>query len=343
MAQQPIKISCRNLWKIFGPYPEPLLHALQQQPEQVDAHAEGHIVAVRDVSFDVRQGEIFVVMGLSGSGKSTLVRCVARLLRPDAGQILIDGQDLALLDERALREVRRHKLSMVFQHFGLFPHRRVIDNVAYGLEVQGVPREQRYDQARMALETVGLRGWESHYPHELSGGMQQRVGLARALSVDPEILLFDEPFSALDPLIRREMQEELLELQQTMHRTLLFITHDFMEALKLGNHVAIMRDGRLEQIGTPEEIIANPVNEYVRKFTQDVPKGRVLRAQSVMGPLQPAGEYPPVQATQSLESILPLLLDGHERLTVIDVHGTPIGTVERQAVGRALGAAPDGN
>ncbi|MBA3534770.1 MAG: glycine betaine/L-proline ABC transporter ATP-binding protein [Ardenticatenales bacterium] len=329
---RPIKVSCQKLWKVFGPHPERVVASLDSS----SASKEGdHVIAVRDVSFDVHQGEIFVVMGLSGSGKSTLIRCLARLIRPTRGHILIDGLDLAALDEAQLREVRRHKLSMVFQHFGLFPHRRVIDNVAYGLEVQGMGREERYARAMEVLKTVGLLGWEHHYPQSLSGGMQQRVGLARALAVDPEILLFDEPFSALDPLIRREMQDELLDLQKTMHRTLIFITHDFLEALKLGNHIAIMREGAFVQVGTPEEIVARPVNDYVRKFTQDVPKARVLTAQTIMEPVEQDETMTPtatVQAQATLASLLPLMMDGHTRLSVLDENGTPIGTINRESV-----------
>jgi glycine betaine/proline transport system ATP-binding protein len=282
-AGMKIKISCRGLWKVFGPHPYRIREILDSglsKGEILDR--TGHVVAVRDVSFDVYEGETFVVMGLSGSGKSTLVRCIIRLIEPTWGQVLVDGKDVLGMDEGQLRELRRHKMSMVFQHFGLFPHRRVIDNVAYGLEIQGVDRTTRRKRAREVLELVGLAGWEDRYPDELSGGMQQRVGLARALAVDPEILLFDEPFSALDPLIRREMQDELINLQQMMRKTILFITHDFLEALKLGDRIAIMRDGEFVQVGTPEEVVLHPVNEYVREFTKDVPRSKVLSARAIM-------------------------------------------------------------
>jgi len=244
----------------------------------------GHVVAVQDVSFEVRTGEIFVVMGLSGSGKSTLVRCISRLIEPTYGHILLKGQDLLAMNDKQLRDLRRHKISMVFQHFGLFPHRRIIDNVAYGLEIQGMDKATRHQRAHEVLKLVSLTGWENHYPGELSGGMQQRVGIARALAVDPEIMLFDEPFSALDPLIRREMQDELLNLQKLMHKTIVFITHDFLEAIKLGNHIAIMKDGALVQLGTPEQIVSQPVNDYVREFTKDVPRTKVITANSLMQP-----------------------------------------------------------
>jgi glycine betaine/proline transport system ATP-binding protein len=277
------KISCRGLWKIFGPEPANVQRALKtgQSKEKV-LEETGHVVAVKDVSFDVREGEIFVVMGLSGSGKSTLVRCMSRLIEPTDGSLSIDGTDVLGMDDKELLELRRHKMSMVFQHFGLFPHRRVIENIAFGLEVQGVDKETRLEKARQVLDMVGLTGWEQHYPHELSGGMQQRVGLARALAVDPEILLCDEPFSALDPLIRREMQDELINLQKVVRKTIIFITHDFLEAIKLGDHICIMKDGEFVQLGTPEEIVAHPLNDYVREFTKDVPRSKVLRARTIM-------------------------------------------------------------
>jgi glycine betaine/proline transport system ATP-binding protein len=278
-----IKISCRGLWKIFGPEPERILQALSAGQSKESVLAEtGHVVAVKDVSFDVHAGGIFVVMGLSGSGKSTLIRCLSRLIEPTAGRLNVDGAEVMEMDDKALLQLRRHKMSMVFQHFGLFPHRRVIDNVAYGLEVQGIKKPARQEKARQVLDLVGLKGWEQHYPHELSGGMQQRVGLARALAVDPEILLCDEPFSALDPLIRREMQDELLNLQKMVRKTILFITHDFLEAVKLGDHICIMKDGEFVQVGTPEEIVAHPINDYVREFTRDVPRAKVIRAGSIM-------------------------------------------------------------
>ena len=266
-----IAISCRNVWKIFGPDARRLLKTLDPNLTRAEVQEQtGHVVAVKDISFDVAKGETFVVMGLSGSGKSTLVRCISRLIEPTEGHILIDGEDVMAMDARQLTDVRRHKIAMVFQHFGLFPHRRVVDNVAYGLEVQGIKKEERLEKAMETLQLVGLSGWEKNYPRELSGGMQQRVGLARALAVDPEILLFDEPFSALDPLIRRDMQDELLRIQSVVHKTMIFITHDFLEAIKMGDHIAIMKDGEFSQIGTSEELVAHPADDYVRDFTEDV-------------------------------------------------------------------------
>ncbi len=246
----------------------------------------GCVLAVRDVSFHVGEGETFVIMGLSGSGKSTLVRCLSRLIEPTRGEIRIDGEDMLAMNKQQLRDVRRHKMGMVFQHFGNFPHKRVFENVVFGLQVQGIGKATQRGRAAEVIELVGLSGWEERFPHELSGGMQQRVGLARALAADPEILLFDEPFSALDPLIRREMQDQLIGLQQMVQKTMVFITHDFLEALKVGDRVAIMKDGEFVQVGTPEELVSNPIDDYVRDFTRDVPRSKVLTARTVMAPSQ---------------------------------------------------------
>ena len=242
----------------------------------------GHVIAVKDVSFDVTEGEVFVVMGLSGSGKSTLVRCLNRLIEPTKGQILIDGVDLAAMNEKELRNARRHKVSMVFQQFALFPHRSVVENVAYGLELQGLGKAKRHEQALAVLDMVGLNGWENSYPDELSGGMQQRVGLARALALDPEILLMDEPFSALDPLIRRQMQDEFINLMAAVHKTIIFITHDLNEALKLGERIVIMKDGEIVQLGSPGEIVTSPADEYVTEFVRDVPLSKVVHVNGIM-------------------------------------------------------------
>jgi glycine betaine/proline transport system ATP-binding protein len=274
------RIKVKKVWKIFGDNAEFVLNdpSLKESTKEEILRKTGNVVAVRNVSFDVKDGEIFVIMGLSGSGKSTLLRCLNRLIEPTSGEVLIDGMSILTANKNKLRELRTHKMSMVFQHFGLFPHRRVIDNVAYGLEIQGINKQSRYEHARTVLNMVGLQGWENSYPRELSGGMQQRVGLARALAVDPEILLFDEPFSALDPLIRHEMQQELLKLQGVMRKTIVFITHDFLEAIKLGDTIALMKDGDIVQIGTCEEIVTNPADDYVQNFVRDVPRMKVLTA-----------------------------------------------------------------
>jgi glycine betaine/proline transport system ATP-binding protein len=278
-----VKISCQNVWKIFGPDPQNAYKlALEGMSKEEVLEKTGHVVAVKDVTFQVNEGEVFVIMGLSGSGKSTIVRCLNRLIEPTHGQIAVDDVDLSAMSEAELREARRHKFSMVFQHFALFPHRPVIDNVAYGLEVQGVNKEERREKAVQVLDMVGLRGWEYSFPHELSGGMQQRVGLARALAVDPEILLMDEAFSALDPLIRRQMQDEFLNLITEVHKTIVFITHDLGEALKMGERIAIMKDGEIVQTGSPEEIVVGPADEYVTEFVRDVPRSKVVPVRNVM-------------------------------------------------------------
>jgi glycine betaine/proline transport system ATP-binding protein len=336
------EISVRDLWKVFGKTPAKIIKSIR--PDQTRAQiveATSHVVAVRGVSFDVFKAQTFVVMGLSGSGKSTLVRCLSRLTDATAGQVIIGGQDVLKMDEKQLLSLRRHRVSMVFQNFGLFPHRRVIDNVAYGLEVQGVDRRQRYAQAAKMIELVGLSGWEKHYPKQLSGGMQQRVGLARALAVDPEILLFDEPFSALDPLIRREMQDELIRLQTVMHKTVIFITHDFAEALRLGDRIAIMKDGEFVQVGTPEELVLNPQTDYVRAFTQDAPRDKVIAARTIMKPCPPGtrlpARRPSVQPHTKLEDILPLVAASDDPVPVCaDEAGDVMGYVDRACVIQAL-------
>jgi glycine betaine/proline transport system ATP-binding protein len=326
------KISCRGIWKVFGPHSDRIMATLDENSARREVQERtGHVIGVKNVSFDVQQGETFVVMGLSGSGKSTLVRCMSRLVEPTAGQVVIDGDDVVSMNERQLIELRRNKMSMVFQHFGLLPHRRVIDNIAYGLEVQGISKTHRHETAGKVLEMVGLGGWDQHYPRELSGGMQQRVGLARALAVDPEIMLFDEPFSALDPLIRREMQDELLKLQDVMHKTMIFITHDFLEAIKMGDHIAIMKDGEIVQVGTPEDVVANPVNDYVRDFSEDVPRHKVLTASKIM-----AKGYPTVSASDTVASALTRMRDNSaQAVFVVGPSGDYVGTLGRSAAENA--------
>lgn len=281
--------SVRNLWKVFGPGAQDVpgsaeLSALSPRElmEQTSC-----VAAVRDLSFDVAPGEVFVVMGLSGSGKSTLVRCLTRLIDPTAGQILLQGEDVLAADEKSLRELRRHKVSMVFQNFGLLPHRRVIDNVAYGLEIRGEGKAARAKRAREVIDLVGLSGNENSYPDQLSGGMQQRVGLARALAGNPDVLLFDEPFSALDPLIRREMQDEIIRLHKDLGKTMVFITHDLTEALKLGDRILIMRDGQMVQVGTGPELVGAPADDYVRDFVKEIPFSGVLTLRWIMRPARP--------------------------------------------------------
>lgn len=275
-------IEVRNVTKLFGPNTESGLHFLEQGYTKEKLASKGITVGVNKVSLDIREGEIFVIMGLSGSGKSTLVRMLNRLIDPTSGEVLIHGKDLLKMNKSQLRKVRQKSISMVFQKFALFPHRTVLQNVEYGLEIQKVEAETRREKALQALELVGLKGWGDKLPEELSGGMQQRVGLARALANDPEVLLMDEAFSALDPLIRRDMQDELLELQDKMKKTIIFITHDLDEALRIGDRIALMKDGSLVQIGTPEEMLTQPANRYVERFIEDVDLSKVLTAAHVM-------------------------------------------------------------
>src|SRR5699024_8585240 len=277
------KVEVKDLYKIFGSNPQkaiPLIEEGKTKSEILDD--TGSTVGVSQVDFQVEDGEVFVVMGLSGSGKSTLIRCLNRLIEPTQGQIFIDGTDITKTNANELLEIRRKKLAMVFQNFGLLPHRDVLFNVGYGLAIQGVDKEEREEKSREVIELVGLKGYENSMPDELSGGMQQRVGLARALANDPDVLLMDEAFSALDPLIRKEMQDELLDLQSRMKKTIIFITHDLDEALKLGDHIAIMKDGVIVQTGTPEEILKNPANQYVKDFVQDVNRSKVITASTIM-------------------------------------------------------------
>jgi len=272
-----------SVWKVFGRNPERVLDPQYAGRDKSYFQSEmGNVIGLQDVSFSVDRGETFVIMGLSGSGKSTMVRCLIRLIEPTAGAIVIDGRDITAMTDKELMEFRRANIAMVFQHYGLQPHRNVLDNASWGLEVQGMAKQERYARTKEVLDLVGLGGWEDAYPRQLSGGMQQRVGLARALAVDTDILLMDEPFSGLDPLIRRQMQDELLRLQNELHKTIVFITHDLNEALKLGDRIAIMHDGQVAQIGSPEDIVLRPEDEYVGDFTQDVRLESVLTASKVM-------------------------------------------------------------
>jgi glycine betaine/proline transport system ATP-binding protein len=333
-AERPV-FSVDGLWKVFGPKADrvpadPELTGLT--PAELRART-GCTAAVRDVSFDVRKGEVFVVMGLSGSGKSTLVRCLTRLIEPTAGTIAIDGEDVRAMDRSRLRELRRHRAAMVFQHFGLLPHRTVLDNVAYGLEIQGVGKAERRARAADVVAKVGLEGMEQRKPSQLSGGQQQRVGLARALAVDPEVLLFDEPFSALDPLIRRDMQEEVVRLHREEGRTMVFITHDLNEALKLGDRIALMRDGRVVQLGTPEEIVGSPADDYVREFVRDVPREQVLTVRTAMRAVSDAeaGNGPAVAPDATVSEAIEAVARAGAPARVVD-EGRCVGVVDSDAL-----------
>jgi len=288
-ANRDAAVSVRGLWKIFGAKAEKLIGTPEAQlPRQELQAKSGHVIGIRDVSFDVAPGEFFVVMGLSGSGKSTLVRLLTRLIEPTAGTVSLYGEDITAMNDKALLDTRRDKVSMVFQHFGLLPHRKVIDNIAFGLEVRGEAKAERRNRAQEMVDLVGLSGYENNYPDQLSGGMQQRVGLARALAANPEILMFDEPFSALDPLIRRDMQNEVIRLHQEVGKTMVFITHDLSEALKLGDRILIMRDGEIIQVGRPDQVVGAPADDYVRDFVSEVPKSHVLTLRWIMR--DPAGD-----------------------------------------------------
>ncbi|MGM0137736.1 glycine betaine transport ATP-binding protein OpuAA [Enterococcus sp. DIV0755b] len=279
------KVKVEHLTKIFGKKQQQALAMMNEHKSKTEIlEKTGATVGVYDANFEVNEGEIFVIMGLSGSGKSTLIRLLNRLIDPTSGEIYIDGQDIAKMDKEALQEVRRNKINMVFQSFALFPHRTILENTELGLEIRGVSKEERRKRAEQALENSSLLAFKDQYPEQLSGGMQQRVGLARALANDPEILLMDEAFSALDPLIRREMQDELLDLQENVKKTIIFITHDLNEALRIGDRIALMKDGQIMQIGTGEEILTNPANQYVRDFVEDVDRSKVLTAQNIMEP-----------------------------------------------------------
>ena len=331
-------IAASGVWKIFGANAEQVLDTYDRSKSRDEIQEEtGHVVAVKDVDFEVRRGECFVVMGLSGSGKSTLLRTLTRLIEPTGGSITIDGHDVRDLSQRELRDLRRSKVAMVFQHFGLFPHRSVIDNIAYGLEVRGMGKVKRTEKAEEILDLVGLGGWGERFPRELSGGMQQRVGLARAMAMDPEILFFDEPFSALDPLIRREMQDELLDLQAKLQKTMVFITHDFLEAIKMGDHIAIMKDGEIVQIGTPEEIVAAPVDDYVREFTEDVPRYKVLSVGKVMRPASKGlSAEGGVRSGAKIESAINQVADTDSPVAVVDEAGEIVGEIDREIIMRAM-------
>ncbi len=335
-------ISCRGVWKLFGAKPEQYLAAMTGQPSFEEIQAAGYIAAVRDVSLDIHQGEMLVIMGLSGSGKSTFVRCLCRLIEITGGEVVVEGQNIGELKERDLIELRRNKMGMVFQNFGLLPHRTVLENVAFPLEMRGQDRHARRERAMEVVRLVGLEGREDYFPRELSGGQQQRVGIARSLAIEPDIWFLDEPFSALDPLIRREMQDEFLRLQGMLGKTIVFITHDFDEALRLADRIAIMKDGAVEQCDTPDKIVLNPATEYVAKFTEDIDKSRVVHARGLAHPINgaaPGGV--PIDGHKTILELARLLVnDDREFLPVADRKGTIIGALRRQeALDVLLGGA----
>ena len=341
MSDQTVKLACRNVWKVYGDNPAQFFNngdGAVADPEKTlgDIRESGHIAAAADVTFDVHVGEIFVIMGLSGSGKSTMVRCLSRLVESTAGEILLDGEDLLKANEQELIEIRRRKRGMVFQGFGLLPHMNVLDNVAFPLKIQGLGEAERRERAAKMVELVGLAGRESAFPRQLSGGQQQRVGIARSLAVEPELWFLDEPFSALDPLIRRQMQDEFVRLQTMLHKTIVFITHDFLEALKLADRIAIMKDGQVVQIGSPSELVLNPANDYVAEFTEDVPLVRVITCGSIMVPAEgDLDRSVTVAPATTLEDLLPNFAERDAPVPVVD-DDKIVGMVTPGGVVRAL-------
>jgi glycine betaine/proline transport system ATP-binding protein len=338
-------LRAEGVWKLFGRNADSVIGTPDADLSRAELREKtGCIAAVRDVSLEVWPGEVFVVMGLSGSGKSTLVRTLIRLIEPTAGAVTIGDQDVIAADAADLRELRRHKVSMVFQHFGLLAHRTVIDNVAFGLEIQGVSKAERLARANKILDLVGLEDAAYQFPAQLSGGMQQRVGVARAFAVDPELMLYDEPFSALDPLIRRDMQDEVCRLQEETGKTMLFITHDLPEALRLGDRIAIMRDGKIVQLGTPEELVGSPADDYVENFVRDIPRTHVLTLRWIMRDPRPgeATDGPELDVSTTLKDAVPVVAATDQPVRAVK-DGQVVGIVDRVAILRALAEDPGGS
>jgi glycine betaine/proline transport system ATP-binding protein len=331
-------LRAEGVWKVFGANGDRVIGTPDAELSRADLREKtGNVIAVRDVSLDIHPGEVFVVMGLSGSGKSTLVRALIRLIEPSAGAISITGHDVMAADSGELRELRRHTVSMVFQHFGLLAHRRVIDNVAFGLEIQGMDKGERLAKAGEVLRLVGLEDAANQFPDQLSGGMQQRVGLARAFAVDPKLMLYDEPFSALDPLIRRDMQDEVIRLQEETGKTMLFITHDLSEALRIGDRIAIMRDGAIVQLGTPEELVGSPADDYVANFVRDIPRTNVLTLRWIMRDARPGEDKdgPELDVKTTVQDAVPLVAATDGTVRAVD-NGRTVGVVDRKSVLHAM-------
>ena len=336
--QKPV-IRCESVYKIFGTNANKLLENSNGQISAEEFQKAGCIIGVNNASFEIHKGEMLVVMGLSGSGKSTLLRCISRLTDPTSGKIFIDGENLLEMNSKQLIELRRNKMGMVFQSFALLPHKTVLENIAFPLIIKNLPTEESIKKAMEMVELVGLKGRENYFPRELSGGQQQRVGIARSLAVEPDIWFLDEPFSALDPLIRKEMQDEFLRLQDSLHKTIMFVTHDFDEALRLADRIAIMKDGIIEQLDTPDNIVLNPATEYVKKFTEDVPREKVLKIESIMDKYdQSLAGNNTVSKDAIIETVAESILDSKENLTVIDVNNDnkPIGILQPKKVIKVL-------
>ena len=331
-----IKISCCNIWKLYGENPEKFLKNNNNNPSIEQIKKENYIPAVRDATIDVKTSEILVIMGLSGSGKSTLLRCMSKLIQPTYGQVFFENKDLLKASDKELIEIRRHKMGMVFQHFALLPHRTVLQNVAFPLEVQGLNDVKREKRAKEVIKLVGLEGREKYYPRELSGGQQQRVGLARSLAVEPDVWFLDEPFSALDPLIRKDMQNEFLRLQNILKKTIVFITHDFDEAIRLADRIAIMYEGLIVQVGTPEELITKPATDYVAEFTKDIPRSKLLNASSIMNDSDKKPYNNSILFNEKVEKIAAKVLKSDNAFSVIDKDKQVLGSLSKKEIIKAL-------
>tara|TARA_B100000745_G_scaffold209650_1_gene138675 strand:+ start:188 stop:1180 length:993 start_codon:yes stop_codon:yes gene_type:complete len=325
------KLVCKNVWKLYGDKPKEFLHQHNNNPNQETIKKAGYIQAIRDASLEVYENEILVVMGLSGSGKSTLVRCMSRLVDPTIGEIFFENIDMGKLSKKELIEIRRHKMGMVFQHFALFPHRTVIENIAFPLEVQGIKKKDREKSALEIIELVGLEGREDYFPKELSGGQQQRVGIGRSLAVKPELWFLDEPFSSLDPLIRKEMQNEFLKIQSTLKKTIIFITHDFDEAIKLADRIIIMNEGIIVQIGSPEDLIMKPADDYVKEFTEDLPRERLLSVKSIMNNNKNPSNSSSVYEDEKIFKILEKVLS-EGSVSVINRSNEIVGSLDKETI-----------
>ena len=333
IEENKIKFSCKNLWKLFGNKPEEFLKNKNYNPSEADLKEFNIIGAVQNANIEILEGEIFVIMGLSGSGKSTLVRCLSRLIESTHGQIYFENSDLRKMSDKELIDLRRHKMGMVFQNFALLPHMTVFGNVMFPLEIQGSKKDEIKKKALKVIELVGLKGRENYFPKELSGGQQQRVGIARSLAVDPEVWFLDEPFSALDPLIRKEMQDEFLRLQHLLHKTIIFITHDFDEAIKLADRIAIMKDGLIIQVGTPEQLVINPATNYVKEFTNDILRSKVLTASSIMEKISnKTNNYIKINEKSVVESFAADLIDNNKNALVVNDENKEVGVITKEKV-----------
>ena len=333
IEENKIKFSCKNLWKLFGNKPEEFLKNKNYNPSEADLKEFNIIGAVQNANIEILEGEIFVIMGLSGSGKSTLVRCLSRLIESTHGQIYFENSDLRKMSDKELIDLRRHKMGMVFQNFALLPHMTVLGNVMFPLEIQGSKKDEIKKKALKVIELVGLKDRENYFPKELSGGQQQRVGIARSLAVDPEVWFLDEPFSALDPLIRKEMQDEFLRLQHLLHKTIIFITHDFDEAIKLADRIAIMKDGLIIQVGTPEQLVINPATNYVKEFTNDILRSKVLTASSIMEKISnKTNNYIKINEKSVVESFAADLIDNNKNALVVNDENKEVGVITKEKV-----------